>query len=135
MVDEDAIPAIRRLMLAPGRYDREPQLFDEWDRQQVAEDMPWRGVLGHLTAAAMHSSGFELGRIRCPAVVMTGDGDQIMPPVNARILARRIPGARLTVLPDAGHAFPLERPDAIPGAIEAVEGLSGVSAARARTPA
>jgi pimeloyl-ACP methyl ester carboxylesterase len=121
LVDDDAIPAIRRLMLAPGRFDAQPEIFDVWDREQVAAEMPWQGILGHLTAAAVHSSGFELDRIRCPTVVLTGEGDQIMPPVNSRILARRIPGARLMVLPGAGHAFPLEQPEAIPDAMQLVE--------------
>jgi pimeloyl-ACP methyl ester carboxylesterase len=49
--------------------------------------------------------------------VVTGDGDRIISPANSRILARRIPGATLTILPGLGHAFPLEDPRALPLAV------------------
>jgi pimeloyl-ACP methyl ester carboxylesterase len=115
-----ALPDIRRLMLAPGRFDADPSFFDEWDRAQRGMVMPWQGVVGHLTAAARHSSGLSLPRIGCPTMVLAGEGDQILPAENARIIARRVPGAELSILPGAGHAFPLEQPEVIPRAIERI---------------
>jgi pimeloyl-ACP methyl ester carboxylesterase len=44
-----------------------------------------------------------LSRIRQPVLVVTGDDDPMMPPVNSYILARRLPGARLLVAPGEGH--------------------------------
>lgn len=35
--------------------------------------------------------------------MLTGEADTIVPPINARILARRIPDAELEIVPDAGH--------------------------------
>ena len=40
--------------------------------------------------------------IRQPTLVLAGDDDPIMPLVNARIMARLLPDARLHVYPD-GH--------------------------------
>jgi poly(3-hydroxyoctanoate) depolymerase len=46
--------------------------------------------------------------IRQPTLVMAGDDDPIVPMVNARLLARLIPNARLEVF-DCGHLFLLTR--------------------------
>jgi poly(3-hydroxyoctanoate) depolymerase len=42
--------------------------------------------------------------------VLAGDDGPIVPLVNGRILARRIPQARLQVIHGGGHLFILERP-------------------------
>jgi pimeloyl-ACP methyl ester carboxylesterase len=44
-----------------------------------------------------------------PVHVMVGDQDKLTPPSHAELLAEKIPGARLTVAPGAGHMLPLER--------------------------
>ena len=44
-----------------------------------------------------------LSRLRQPALVVTGDDDPMMLPVNSYILARRIPNARLLVARGEGH--------------------------------
>jgi pimeloyl-ACP methyl ester carboxylesterase len=42
---------------------------------------------------------------------MSGDADPIVRPVNARLLARRIPDARLEVFSGAGHLLLLSHTD------------------------
>jgi 3-oxoadipate enol-lactonase len=49
----------------------------------------------------------RLGSIRVPALVLVGADDILTPPAFARVLAARLPRARLTILP-GGHAFFLE---------------------------
>ena len=39
------------------------------------------------------------------------DDDKIVPRAQAERYAERIPGARLEIVPDCGHAMHLERPD------------------------
>jgi pimeloyl-ACP methyl ester carboxylesterase len=46
-----------------------------------------------------------------PAAVLVGDRDRLTPTECSRSIAETIPGATLTVLSDAGHMLPLERPD------------------------
>jgi pimeloyl-ACP methyl ester carboxylesterase len=43
-----------------------------------------------------------LGSIRQPTLVLSGDSDQLVPPINSRILAERIPNASALEFP-AGH--------------------------------
>lgn len=119
--DPKAVRAIRELLVHPRTLADNPALFEAWDRQITKVPVRWQGLGGQLAAAALHSTGFFLGRIRCPTVVVAGDADRIVPPDNARILAARIPGARLMLLPGAGHAFPLEQPGALPRAIRSVQ--------------
>ncbi len=65
-----------------------------------------RGFLYQLAAVAVWSSLPFLRLIRQPVLVMGGDRDQIVPTVNARILAKGIPHATLSVFP-GGHLAPL----------------------------
>jgi pimeloyl-ACP methyl ester carboxylesterase len=70
------------------------------------------GVLAHFGAAIYHDTLSRLGRIQAPTLVVHGARDAMAPLANARLLAQRIPDAELAVVPDAGHAYLLERPDA-----------------------
>jgi pimeloyl-ACP methyl ester carboxylesterase len=58
-----------------------------------------------------------LGRIACPTLVVAGRDDVIMPLELLEELARGIPGARLEVLDECGHAAMLERPEAVTDAL------------------
>jgi len=123
--DRRALEELRGLLVNPQVLARNPRLFDEWDRQLSRQAWRWSGFVGQLGAAALHSTGLSLGRIRCPVEVIAGDADRIVPPLNSRILARRISGAALTLVPGAGHAFPLEDPRALPAAIRRVAARIG----------
>jgi pimeloyl-ACP methyl ester carboxylesterase len=58
-----------------------------------------------------------LSEIRCPALVLVGDGDELTPPELAKEIAGGISGARLTIIPDCGHLSTLEKPDAVNAAL------------------
>lgn len=67
------------------------------------------GYVGQLIATAGWTSFPWLHRIHQPTLVISGDRDPIVPPVNARILARRIPNAELDLVHGAGHLFLAEQ--------------------------
>jgi pimeloyl-ACP methyl ester carboxylesterase len=54
----------------------------------------------------------ELPRIEAPTLVVQGEGDVVVDPRNAALLAGRIPGAELRMVP-GGHLFFWNRPDAL----------------------
>lgn len=62
-----------------------------------------RGYLGQLAGIGSWTNLPLLHRIAPPTLVVTGDDDPLVPPANSVILARRIPRARLLVLPGEGH--------------------------------
>ncbi len=61
--------------------------------------------IGELKATLDPSSFVtdRLGEIGVPALVLGGGGDRIVPPASTRLVAERIPGARLEVDAQCGH--------------------------------
>lgn len=59
----------------------------------------------------------ELGRIACPTLVVVGEEDRLKPPRFSRLLAERIPDSELVLIPGAGHAVILEKPDEVNSAL------------------
>lgn len=55
--------------------------------------------------AGQDPAGARAASIAAPAFIADGTVDQLDPVVNSHTLAGLIPGARLTLVPDAGHAF------------------------------
>ena len=55
--------------------------------------------------AGQEPAGEQAAKIAVPTLIADGAADRLDPLANSRILARLIPGARLTLYPDAGHAF------------------------------
>jgi pimeloyl-ACP methyl ester carboxylesterase len=45
----------------------------------------------------------RLPEIRVPTLVLAGGGDQVVPLIASRLVADRIPGARLEIDPESGH--------------------------------
>jgi len=54
-----------------------------------------------------------LATISCPTAVICGKEDLLCPVDAHELMARKIPGATLTVINDCGHIATLERPDAV----------------------
>ncbi|KAF1022915.1 MAG: Aclacinomycin methylesterase RdmC [Paracidovorax wautersii] len=68
-----------------------------------------QGTLRQLMAVAADTRRADLlAQIRCPALVLHGDADTMLPLACGADTARRIPGARLVVLPGMGHLWPDE---------------------------
>ncbi len=61
----------------------------------------------------------RLGEIRVPVTVIVGELDAATTPDKAAAMAEAIRGAKLVVIPGAGHHSPLENPAAVTAAIEA----------------
>lgn len=75
-------------------------------RRPVGAQWPLPDAVGatyHFLAISSWSSIPFLGAVQAPTLVVTGSRDRVVPPDNSRLLARRIPGAELAVLPGAGH--------------------------------
>ena len=70
-----------------------------------------RGYLQQFTAILTWHSYKRLPRIHAPTLVVHGETDRLVPPANAPILANRIPGAKLKMIPQASHMFHTDQPD------------------------
>ena len=58
-----------------------------------------------------------LAGIRCPTLIVVGDGDELTPPELAREICTGISGARLVVVPECGHLSTIEKPDVVNAAL------------------
>jgi 3-oxoadipate enol-lactonase len=67
-------------------------------------------VRGLLSGALDYDIRDQLGAIRAPTMVLVGEEDLLTPPWYAREICTAIDGAQLCVIPQAGHALPIERP-------------------------
>ncbi|HEY3967337.1 MAG TPA: alpha/beta hydrolase [Planctomycetaceae bacterium] len=86
--------------------------------RQIMLKTPGAGIIGSLKGmAAREDSSTMLPQINVPALVVTGDQDQIIPLVKAEVTAAAIPRSTLAVIEDAGHMPMLERPEATTTAI------------------
>jgi pimeloyl-ACP methyl ester carboxylesterase len=58
-----------------------------------------------------------LASIRCPTMVLVGDGDRLTPPDLSQEICTGIPQARLVVIPGCGHLSTVEQPIAVNAAL------------------
>jgi pimeloyl-ACP methyl ester carboxylesterase len=66
--------------------------------------------------------GDKLADITIPTLVVWGGDDQIVPLADGKDYAAKIPGAKLVIIPDCGHAPSLEKPKEFLDAVEAFLG-------------
>ena len=59
----------------------------------------------------------RLEKIAAPTLVIHGESDRLVPPGNGKLIAERIPGAKLVLIPRASHIFPTDQPEAANKAI------------------
>src|SRR5919199_3529762 len=97
-------------MLAPATYQNNPELVQRVRRMITSSSVP--GIVAALMAMRDRpDSTMDLAMIDKPALALTGADDQLIPPSEAETIARDLPGARLEVLPNAGHLSNLEQPE------------------------
>lgn len=60
----------------------------------------------------------ELAGITAPTLVVVGADDVATPVAKAQAIAAGIPGARLEIVPDAGHSSTIEQPEALSDLLE-----------------
>jgi 3-oxoadipate enol-lactonase len=88
-----------------------------WRRQLVGNRSTiWRAVNGVLERKSIHA---ELGKITAPTLVVVGDEDVAAVPARAERVARAISGAKLVIIPHAGHGLTWEQPAAVTNTIAA----------------
>jgi len=92
----------------------------------VRRGMAWSLAKGdsHTIAAVLDNPAVmndsldgRLGGITVPTLVVWGQYDELIPLSKGRRMAAEIPGARLVVVPDAGHAPMIETPAAFLAAL------------------
>jgi len=97
---------LTRLLLPAAERHRARELFARWPAAIKEDAMTAAAFLGQLAAVLGHSTGFRLGRLDVPAIVLTGAEDVLVPPQNSARIARRLRGSVLETLPRLAHGLP-----------------------------
>jgi pimeloyl-ACP methyl ester carboxylesterase len=94
----------------PGMFSESPRPEVRDELARIMSDFHPRGFRLMATALARADTRDLLPTIRVPTLLMWGDADARSPMAVAHQLHEAIPGARLAVIPGAGHVSNLEDP-------------------------
>jgi pimeloyl-ACP methyl ester carboxylesterase len=89
-------------------------------RRQAAESLTATSRRAYVTsvgALIAFDVRAQLGRVRCPVLVVAGDEDRTVPLASKRDLAAGITGARLCVAQGSGHASHYDAPETVNAAL------------------
>ena len=98
-----------------------PYIYDsQTPADRIEEDLAVRrqwfprpeGYAAQLQGILAWESYSRLPQIKAPTLVIHGDSDQLIPAGNGKLIAQRIPGAELVLLPHASHIFATDQPEA-----------------------
>ncbi len=97
-------------LLGPTTMRNQPTLVSQVE--QAIRQATVEGITDALQAMAdRRDSGSLLAGIACSTLVMAGAEDTLIPAQEGEGMAKSIPGARLEIIPQAGHLMNLEQPD------------------------
>jgi len=105
--------------IAGGRTARDPAVLSKHARARLLRPPGPIGYAWQLYAVAGWSSLPWLHRVPHRSLIVAGEDDPSVPLGNARVLAARLPDARLHVVKRGGHLFLLDEPENVVGAISA----------------
>jgi 3-oxoadipate enol-lactonase len=102
--------AVLQLWFTAQTHRNDPALVSDYREMMISAER--EGYAGCCEALADWDPGDGLAAIRARTLLLAGSEDPATPPEQAEAIARRIPGARVSVLAGAGHLANLEQPGA-----------------------
>ncbi|MFN7947097.1 MAG: alpha/beta fold hydrolase [Blastocatellia bacterium] len=103
-------------LLAPVTQQNKPEVVSRV-RAIIENNRPEAIAAAQRAMAERADSTAMLAGINCPALILVGSDDALTPPAEAEKMRDQIPGARMTVISEAGHLSNLEQPEAFNSAI------------------
>jgi 3-oxoadipate enol-lactonase len=95
---EAAVPFIYDSTTPRERIDEDIAIRRPWFPRPEAYTAQLQGILAWEAYS-------RLSAIAAPTLVIHGESDRLVPPGNAKLIAERIPGAKLLMIPHASHLF------------------------------
>jgi 3-oxoadipate enol-lactonase len=106
------VSAVAPIMFGGTTLSENHQVVDEWIPDFLSIDLP--SVLRALEAVVTRDSLVDdLAKIEVPTLVMVGNEDCAQPVARSQQIAEGIAGARLEIIPGAGHLSSLEQPEKV----------------------
>jgi 3-oxoadipate enol-lactonase len=111
MSAEERGAALARAVYSKGHLARHPEIVATMIEARRNRPIDLVALTHRMKALLDHDTYDRLPKISCPTLVIAGKDDALISWENSRLIAERIPDARLEVLDPAGHCFWLERPE------------------------
>ncbi|MFI6578421.1 alpha/beta fold hydrolase [Nocardiopsis sp. NPDC050513] len=97
---EEGRGLVAHLFYTPAWADAHPDQV-----ATIVPHNPLRAQRRHYEASLRHDGWDLLPAIAAPTLVVHGEDDELTPVGNAALVAERVPGARLSVLPGVRHGY------------------------------
>lgn len=97
----------------PSTLIRRPDLVDRVKKTLLADDPAIHGAMWDMISGIDFVD--QLGTIRVPTLIVTGELDPSSPPSSAQLLHDGIVGSEVRIVPGYSHMLPLEAPDLVNG--------------------
>jgi 3-oxoadipate enol-lactonase len=107
---ENIIPFIYDAATPRGRIDEDMAIRMKWY-------LTPQGYMGQLQGIFGWGAYSRIQQITAPTLVIHGETDRLVPAANGRLIAEKIPGAKLVVIPNASHIFETDQPAAAQNAV------------------
>ena len=130
-VTNDAVTRFKNglaVSTAPGWEEKNEAMIEEWLTWRMANlvnPAAYQAQMAIGLSLLAEEACFEnkLPNVQAETLILFGEYDKVVPPGNAGLLAAQIPHSTIHLLPNAGHFFPIETPEAANKAI--IEFLTG----------
>ncbi|MBI5030604.1 MAG: alpha/beta hydrolase [Chloroflexi bacterium] len=115
----DPVELVKRgisIACAPGFSDRQPQVVQELLQYRFTNPVPPAQYAAQVAAGAGTMAYTDeivdarMKAIQVPTLLLFGEFDNVVPPGNADLMAQKIASARIKIIPNTGHIFPIEDP-------------------------
>ncbi|MEW6208831.1 MAG: alpha/beta hydrolase [Acidobacteriota bacterium] len=80
---------------------------DPWTRRRILRGRD------HFARRHLRRLRAKLGRLKCPALIIWGEEDDIFPLTHARMIMRELTQAKLAVIERCGHWSPVDAPEEV----------------------
>lgn len=113
---ESAVRDVLLWCFTPAFYEDQEDLAKEFDDGVLALNLTEESFLAQLAAIQRHDAGDRLGGIAAPSLVLAGEEDILIPPMQSRRLYECMAGAEWLTVP-GGHAACWEFPERFNAAV------------------
>jgi pimeloyl-ACP methyl ester carboxylesterase len=105
----EAKTAAAGCLFAKQTFESRPNIIERYADVSLRFPAPQKTLERQWEAITRHDACGRLQNITAPTLAITGSEDVLIPPENSRVLAERIPDARVRSIDGGGHLFVVEQ--------------------------
>jgi pimeloyl-ACP methyl ester carboxylesterase len=113
MTDEDVVKHMIPILFTEDFVKSDPSYISDFTQQLLKAPTPDDAYRRQLGASLNFGIYERLPEIKAVTMVMHGKKDILMPPENAKIIADKIPGAKLVYFENSAHALFSQEPEKV----------------------